>query len=457
MSKRQYEYRIKNWKSKAMARRKENDYLKSRIKELLDSRDSWKKKYQAEKLQGKLNLSTKKAKRHQYSLQVVNFVLELYKYGGMSLRSCRHTLVCLHLCFGLQGKLPSHSSIRNWLCKCGAYRLEHTENQSSEYVVYVDESISFGSEKILLLLGVSVDAIPKNRSLSHSDMEVLAVEIGNEWRGEQIAKELSKIASETKIKYIVSDEGTNLKKAYKSLNYTHIEDCTHILANHLKRLYHQDADFKLFSNLVGQLRQKWNLSKDNSQYMPPSMRVKMRFANIFPCVNWAKKIVQNWDNLPSCVQEQVLFLKEKEEFIKGLIQVEKVFKMVCQELKTTGFGVLQKKNILNKLLLIESQAGDKLNPKAKVFMENAKLYLNNLENKSKSLKEEFILCSSDIIESYFGKFKTKINPNSRSGLTEFIFTIATFGRAFSIEETQNALENIKCKELKLKKIMKNVA
>lgn len=39
MSKRQYEDRIKNWKCKAISRRKENDYLKSRIKELLDSRD----------------------------------------------------------------------------------------------------------------------------------------------------------------------------------------------------------------------------------------------------------------------------------------------------------------------------------------------------------------------------------------------------------------------------------
>ncbi len=64
-----------------------------------------------------------------------------------------------------------------------------------------------------------------------------------------------------------------------------------------------------------------------------------------------------------------------------------------------------------------------------------------------------MLCSSDIIESFpiaieIGKFKTKINSNSRSGLTEFIFTIATFGKNFSIDETQNALESITCKQLK---------
>ncbi|MFT5617288.1 MAG: hypothetical protein ACI85I_000504 [Arenicella sp.] len=56
-----------------------------------------------------------------------------------------------------------------------------------------------------------------------------------------------------------------------------------------------------------------------------------------------------------------------------------------------------------------------------------------------------------MIESYFGKFKTKINSNSRSGLTEFIFTMATFGKHFSVDETKNTLENIKCKQLRLVK------
>ena len=104
-----------------------------------------------------------------------------------------------------------------------------------------------------------------------------------------------------------------------------------------------------------------------------------------------------------------------------------------------------------KFTFIQTEIWDKLEEKAIIFIENIKVYLENLDTKNKDLNEEFLLCSSDIIESYFGKFKTKINPNSRSGLTEFIFTIATFGKTFSIEETQNALESIKCKQLKLEK------
>lgn len=328
--------------------------------------------------------------------------------------------------------------------------MKHVE-QGGEYVIYVDESISFGSEKILLVLGINTQEIPMNRSLRHGDVDVLGLEVGKEWKGEQVAEVLNKAALGKTIQYVVSDEGNNLKRAYNLLNYNHIEDCTHVFANHLKRLYASDEDFQAFSKLIGKLRQKWNLSKDNSQYMPPSMRGKMRFANIFPTVNWAKKMLDNWEELASEVQQQITFLRLKEDFITGLVQVDKIFKTTCKALKTHGFGKLQKKNLEDKLVEIQTKTWNGLKPKAAIFMKNVKSYLGNLEVKSKGMNEDFLLCSSDIIESYFGKFKTKINPNSRSGLTEFIFTIATFGASFSIDDAQNALESIKCKELTLAK------
>jgi hypothetical protein len=458
MSQRQYEYRLKNWKSKAISRRKENDYLKRREKELIKSRDSWKHKYQSEKLAHKNTLlKGKKAKGHHYSLELVVLVMELYKYGSMSLRSCRHTISCIYICLGLKGRIPCHNSIRNWICKCGLQRVKNISVATSDYVIYVDESISFGSEKILLVLGVNIDEIPKHRSLNHADMEVLDVSIGQEWKGTQIADVLKKVTVNKQIRYVVSDEGNNLKKAYKLLNYNHIKDCTHLFANDLKRLYQSDEDFIMFSQLIGKLRQKWNLSKANSQYMPPSMRGKLRFANIFPSINWAKKMLQNWEDLPSIVQEEILFLRNKETFITGLIQVEKTFKTVCSKLKNHGFGQEQKQELMNDLAEIETQIWDGLQPKAIIFIENIKAYLEHLDVKSKTLNETFLLCSSDIIESYFGKFKAKINANSRSGLTEFIFTIATFGKTFSIDEAQNALESIKCKQLKLYRTKDKVA
>jgi hypothetical protein len=436
-----------NWKNKAKLRGEENVRLRKRIKELTESRDSWKKKYKEERQAGlkSVLIEGEKASRHQYSLLVISLILELQKYGGMSLRSCRHCIGCMLISLGLSSRLPSHNSIRNWLCKSGFHRIEKSKSLCGNYVLYADESIVFGSEKLLLIIGVEEKNIPIERSLSHSDMEVLYVGASVEWKGETIEEEIKKISENKTISYIVSDEGNNLRKAYKSLNYTHIEDCTHIFANDLKRLYEKDEDFEAFRKRIGALRRAWNLSKDKSQYMPPTMRGKMRFANIFPCVAWAKKSLEHWANLSEEVQIELSFLKEKTALINSLIEISVVFKMVCEKLKNEGFGAVQKHTILAEL---EGLKGEQ---KTNIFIENCKTYLENLTKKSHTLGQTHLLCSSDIIESYFGKFKTKINSNNPSGLTEFIFTIANFSQPFSIQEVKNALENVKLKDLKFSK------
>ena len=435
------------WKKKAIVRRKENEKLRKRVKELREGREGWKQKYKEQKkrLNKSRTLQGEKAAKHHYSLALVVLIVELYKYGGMSLRSCRHSLHCMFLCLGLNKRVPSHSSLRNWICKCGIYRVRMECSSLGDYVIFVDESITFGSEKILLILGVAQNKISTDRALSQSDVSVLYVGGSQEWKAEQIQERIKSIAANKTIKYVVSDQGTNLRKAYKLLNYNHVEDCTHIFANYLKRLYNKDPDFEAFRKLIGALRRDWNLSKTKSQYMPPSMRGKMRFANIFPCVNWAKKTLADWNNLSEEVQDKLTFLKDKPDFIQSLIEVEIIFKTVCAKLKNEGFGVVQKQEILEGFSKIK--AGNK----ASVFIQNCKGYLDNLTVKSKLLQQQHLLCSSDIIESYFGKFKTKIKSNSRSGLTEFIFTLATFGESFSEQEAKQALQSIKCKDLKLYK------
>lgn len=443
-SKDQSKIRNNKWKNKAIARRKELEKLRRENRDLRISRESWKAKYKSTKTSRKKVSfeSGQKATGHQYSLALVVLIVELYKYGGMSLRSCRHSVGCMLVCMGLSSRIPSHTSIRNWLCKCGVYRVKSQANESGDYVIYVDESITFGSEKILLILGIAKERMTFVNALTHEDVEVLYVGIRKEWKAECIEEMLNKVSKDKRILYAVSDEGRNLIKAYKLLNYSHIKDCTHKLANYIKRLFEKDKLFESFRKLIGKLRQAWNLSKTKSEYMPPSMRGKLRFANIFPCVNWAKKRLSQWDNLPEEIQGSLSFLKENSDFIQSLIEVEMIFKTVCQKLKKEGFGVIQKEEILATLAKLE------VGQKAGIFMNNCKEYLEELTEQSRTLGYKNLLCTSDIIESYFGKFKTKINSNNRSGLTEFIFTIATFGRSFSRQEAKQALETIQCKQLK---------
>ena len=129
------------WKIKAISRRKENAKLTKRIKELKQSRDAWKKKCMDLKYGAKKRsvLSPQRAFRHHYNLDLVMLILALHQYGTMSLRACRHSLFCMLICLGLESRVPSHTTIRNWLCKSGYYRIQERQNQGGDYVLYVDE------------------------------------------------------------------------------------------------------------------------------------------------------------------------------------------------------------------------------------------------------------------------------------------------------------------------------
>lgn len=431
-----------SWKTKAIERAKIISQQKKRILELEHSRDLWQSKYKAKPLGDCLHFDSNKAKHHQYPLLVILWIMQMQNYGVMSLRSCRHCVSSLYLILNLSGRVPSHGSIRNWLCKHGIYRLQDSYNSPKKRVLYVDESIVLGGEKILLILGIPVDKISFEGSVKHQDVEVLHVSSQKEWKAESIVPILTKIGRNGGISYIVSDQGTNLTKAYNLCQYTHIEDCTHILANLLKKIYERYPLFETFRKLIGEARKKWFLNKENSQYMPPSMRGKMRFANIFPCVDWAKKQLDNWSNLDESITDFLVFLKEQEAFIEELVEQSKIFKMVCSVLKNKGFSEVERSTIFKELSIQTAHKN------VSVFTENILEYLDNLTRKSIDVGEKSILCSSDIIESFFGKFKQKINPNCPHKLTEFMFTIANFSGNFNENELQKALESIKIKDLK---------
>lgn len=152
--------------------------------------------------------------------------------------------------------------------------------------------------------------------------------------------------------------------------------------------------------------------------------------------------MDNWTNLDKSITKDLVFLGENKGFINELVEQSKIFKMVCSILKNKGFSQVQKEVILKELPAQTALEN------IKVFTKNISSYLDNLLQKSLDLGEKTILCSSDIIESFFGKFKQKINPNCPHKLTEFMFTIANFSGNFNEDELQKTLEYVQIKDLK---------
>ena len=440
------------WKIKAISRNKIIHSQTKKILELEQSRNLWKFRFKELKnslVSGHENVSrfsanNEVAKGHSYHLVLVLFCVQFLSYGAQSFRGCVHSLVCINLCFRLGfGKIPSHTTIRNWACKMGYYRV-HQEVQKSEelWLLLIDESISLGNEKILLILGMPLSKVSFGKALNLSDLRVLQMEIRKTWTGKDINLVLQKVAKNYPIGYIISDCGNNLKKSYVLGSHLHIPDITHNMANILASLYEKDTVFIAFCKECGLLRQRWVLSK-KSKFIPPAVRNKLRFANVFGIILWAKNLLDIWETLSKEIQKELSFLQENKFFLEEFYQVQSQSLALQKLLKEEGYSGENHKKVI-EILTKNKQKGY---AKYAIFKQKTLDYLAILEAK-KPKEIAKIHCSSDSIESAFGKLKQKIDPNSSRQMTVFVLTLASIGSTYSEEEVKKGLETVKEKDLK---------
>ena len=63
-------------------------------------------------------------------------------------------------------------------------------------------------------------------------------------------------------------------------------------------------------------------------------------------------------------------------------------------------------------------------------------------------QKKTILCTSDIIESAFGKYKSYINNNPMVGITDLSLVIAAFTSDLNAEMIKKAMEEVKVNDIK---------
>lgn len=189
--------------------------------------------------------------KHHYPVGLIWQCVQFQLYAGVSFRSCWHCLIQFYLLLSLNYRIPSHVSIRNWACKCGYCRLKkigfNQLKSVDKYAVIVDESISIGAERLLLVLGLALDNWQFEKAASLADIEVLSLRVSREWKSEQVSSVLSEVEKHYKIGYVVSDMGNNLLKSYQNNAYIHLPDITHIIARALERIYKKDALFMVMN------------------------------------------------------------------------------------------------------------------------------------------------------------------------------------------------------------------
>ena len=449
------ESKIIRWREKAKYRCKEIESLKKRKKELILSRDSWKRKYVLSKsrnalLEKELRKSENrsvaidakkvKPKHHSYSVVVILLCIWLRQQGNCSLRCCSKMLGIMSFVLELELNFPCANTIQNWEKKLGHYRLGHEYESKGNWIIILDESIVMGEQKLLLVLGVNMDGYKFGKPLCFSQVSVLDMGISKTWKGEGISIRLEALKEKGfNFEYGVSDGGKNLLKALRMNGIYRIPDCTHAIGNLLKNQYAKNKGFMDFIGHCALLRRDVYMGR-NTAIIPPKQRKKGRFLNLSPLSSWAYKMLlllgSKESGLTDSQREKLLWLEGYRKLIHEMKKHCEAMNRIFQILKTDGLDKVTSQKC--KVVLEEHGCSPFFSTGVNQYLDDS---LGIIE------KNHPLVCCSDIIESVFGKYKNLLGNSTQKMINDNCLAIPNFNQDFEIEEIKAAMEKIKIVDL----------
>lgn len=338
----------------------------------------------------------------------------------------------MNITLNLYYKSPTHSTILLWTKKYGLYRLKEEREKSNNWAIILDESVQFGQEKLLVIYGVNLENIDFCHCLNFANLTPFTIKSARSWNAESIKSEIELISGKIgKIKYAVADQGNSIKKALQLSGIVHIHDITHKISLIVEHKYKKDERFIDFTQKMAKMRGKLCLSKV-AHILPPIQRSKARFLNLTPITEWAMSVLKILkENKPENYLEimSLQWLGEFKELILELNELITLVNKIQTIFKTNGISkrAIDQYNKINKEIYTDN---------TKEFSKNFEEYISQT---IKMLpKETQLLCSSDIIESAFGKYKNYLSLNPMLGITNLSLCLS----AFTLEPDNCDLEKI---------------
>ena len=198
----------------------------------------------------------------------------------------------------LQPGLPSPSWFcgRLWILRLGYYKLTRAKEKAEDWVWIVDHTVQVGAEKCLVILGLRLCCLPENRSLSHEDVEPIALFPVKESNGEIVYQQLEEAIQKTGIpREIIADHGSDVKAGIDKFCQKHQQTCSvydikHRSAILLKNELQEDKDWVEFTQLSAQTKKRVQQTS-LAPLAPPNQRTKSRYMNIDTLIQWGCEVL----------------------------------------------------------------------------------------------------------------------------------------------------------------------
>lgn len=242
------------------------------------------------------------------------------------------------------------------------------------------------------------------------------------------------------IKYAVADHGNNIKKAIRLMGVPHVYDLTHRISLSLEHIYKEDAEFKGFTKRMARLRGSQALGKV-AHVLPPAQRCKARFMNLRPISDWGLAVLNLLDRPGEQFgdeKESLAWVEDYRDLIGELAQLNRTINTIQSKLKNNG---LSKDTIAMCTSTLEEGRTERLQQFKKAMNEYFQKTIESLKGTDK------ILCSSDILESSFGKYKNYLQANPMVGITNLCLSIPAFTGTLERKELMAAFVGTKVEDI----------
>lgn len=338
---------------------------------------------------------------------------------------------------------PTNTTIMNWVKKLGLYQLNKPKEKADDWIIILDHSIQLGQDKLFVVLGIRESDIDFSRPLQYQDLTPLLITSKTKWTGEIIKIILKELESKLgKIKYAVGDYGSDLRKGLELAGILHMHDVTHRIGLIVEKLLGTDVLFIDLTKCMSEIRVKLAQTQ-SAPIIPPRQRKKSRYLNIAPISNWATRALQlaenkSLDQDDQAIADNLLWLKEYKLFIIELEHINKAILEIGKILKNKGFTKAT-------IELCEKQMDSLSGARGKIFKSKMNEYFKTMQELMP--KVEILLCSSDIIESTFGRYKNYVSSNPMACLTDLSLCIAAFTSSLKKEGIKQALESVFIKDV----------
>ncbi len=382
---------------------------------------------------------------------MIKLALDLY---GQATLGCSKVASVLKVIFGgITERTPHRTTVRNWFIRHGLHNLEKPIEKSDDLVAIGDITISLGKLKCLAILGTRLGKLEQRAdyTLNHQDVEILGLHITEKATGDFVQQSFEETRNRIGIDLlgIVIDQGAEMKKGCSQYQKEHINgvvihDIKHKMSLVMEHALKKNFVWIEFNKKMLETRRLIQQT-EFAAMVPPTQRSKARFMDIGYILNWRKRVLEakqsgRLDFIPQKRYEEYFgWLKEYEKAFEDWDFMEGAVDMINSTCREHGLS----DETYEYLRINFEEAFSVDDEYLTKFLKEALKAVE--EEKIKLMPGQVMLCSTEVEESIFGKFK-ELNSGGQ-GIGSNILSLATFvGPRLTEESIKEAMEGCSTKK-----------